>query len=121
MYEVNGWFKFAEVDDYEHGCDPDTATSWAGDDRFSGQTIDEVLQSLRDFVCVPDDYEVLLDSCEEDGRVDIQVLETEESYPATERQIEAWKKGELKLWHSTYSFEIEEVTRTPVRLTEMQS
>jgi hypothetical protein len=73
---------------------------------------------LRSFVGVDDDYEIELDACDDDGRVDISVMETNDSYTATERQIEEWKKGELTLWYSTYTFHVEEVTRKTVRLVE---
>ena len=117
-YEINGWFKFAEQDHWEEGCDPDTGFSFSGDDRYRSATIEDLLKQIRDFVGVPDDYEIELDSCDEDGRVDIQVLETADGYPANDRDIEKWKKGDLALWYATYSFMIERVTREPVRLTE---
>jgi hypothetical protein len=117
-YECNGWFKFAEQDSYEHGCDPDTAFSFANDDVFKGQTIEEVLKQIKNFLGVDDNYEVDLDACGEEGRVDISVMESEQGYPATEQDIEKWKRGELALWSSTYSFEIQEVERTPVNLRE---
>lgn len=120
MYEVNGWYKFAEVDHPEHGCDPDSFSSWGGDDTFHASTIEAMLEQLRNFVGVDDDYELLLDSCEEDGRVDIQVMEDAEGYVRQDpRALEQWRAGELTLWAATYTFVIEEVTRKPVRLKEM--
>ena len=118
-YEVNGWFKFAEQDHWEEGCDPDTGFSFSGDDRYRSATIEDLLKQIRDFVGVPSDYEIELDSCDEDGRVDIQVLETADGYTADDRDIEKWKKGDLALWYATYSFMVERVTREPVRLTEV--
>lgn len=115
-YETNGWYKFAEQDDWEHGCDPDTAFSYAGDEVFKAETVEDLLKQIRSFVGVSDDYEMLMDSCETDGRVDIQVLETKDAYVATESEIEAWKRGEIKLWSAIYSFEIYEVERKAVRL-----
>jgi len=115
-YETNGWFKFAEQDDWEHGCDPDTAFSYAGDEVFKAETVEDLLKQIRSFVGVSDDYEMLMDSCETDGRVDVQVLETKDAYVATESEIEAWKRGEIKLWSAIYSFEIYEVERKAVRL-----
>lgn len=118
-YEVNGWFKFAEQDHYEHGCDPETAVTFSGDERWSADTVPELLKKLRDFLGVDDDYEIELDCCGDDGRVDIQVMENESGYSVTsERGFEKWKKGELALWSATYTFLIEEVERTPVQLTK---
>lgn len=117
-YECNGWYKFAEQDDWEHGCDPDTAFSYAGDEIFKGETVEDLLKKVRDFVGVPHNYEVDLDACEEPGRVDIQILENKDAYVATPSEIEAWKRGEIKLWAATYSFEIQEVERRSVNLRE---
>ena len=119
MYEVNGWFKHGERDYYETGCDPDEYVNFSGQDRWSAETIPTLLKLLRDFVGVDEDYEIELDACDEDGRVDIQVLETAEGYPANEWQIEEWKKGELALWYCTYVFYVEQVERKSVRLVEV--
>lgn len=119
MYEVNGWWKYGEQDFYETGCDPDRYVSFSGPEQWSADNIPDLLIKLRSFVGVHDDYEIELDACEEYGRVDIQVLETPDSYPATPRQIEEWKRGETALWASTYTFRVNQVTRRTVRLLEV--
>ena len=118
MYEVIGWHKFGERDYYETGCDPDEHIHFSGSDRWSADDLGNLLSKLRSFVGVNDDYEIELDACDEDGRVDISVMETGDSYSANERQIEAWKKGELALWYSTYTFYVHKVERKGVRLLE---
>lgn len=118
MYEVNGWHKYGERDYYESGCDPDKYVSFGGEDRLSATNVEDLLIKLRGFVGVPDDYEIELNSCEETGRVDISVLETNDSYPADEWQIERWKKGEFDLWYSTYTFYVERVARQRVDFSE---
>lgn len=118
MYEVNGWSKYGERDYYEDGCNPDEYVSFSGDERWSAETVPELLSKLRSFVGVDDDYEIGLDVCGEDGRVDIQVMETNDSCPATAWQFKEWRVGELALWASTYTFMVEEVTRKSVRLVE---
>lgn len=117
-YEVTGWFKFAEEDSFEHGCDPDTAFSFAGDDIFKGETVEDVLKQIKNFLGVDDDYEVDLDACETEGRVDIQILENNDAYPATSAEMERWRAGEITLWAACYSFEIYEVERRAVNLRE---
>lgn len=117
-YEVDGWYNYGEPDDYAQGCDPDKYVSFSGYDRWKAETIHDLLVKLRSFVGVDDDYEIELDACEEDGRVDISVLETGDSYPADEREIERWKKGELVLWYSTYTFHVYQVERKGVRLLD---
>jgi len=119
MYEVNGWCKYAEQDFYETGCDPDRYVSFSGNERFSAHTLPDLLIKLRSFVGVDDEYEIELDACDEDGRVDIQVMEAADSYIANEWQVEEWRRGEIPLWYSTYTFYVEEVTRRTVRLLEV--
>lgn len=117
MYEVNGWYKYGEQDHLETGCDPDKYVSFSGPEQFSALTIPDLLIKLRNFVGVHDDYEIELDACDEDGRVDISVLETADSYIANEWQVEEWRRGEIPLWYSTYTFHVAEVTRKGVRLS----
>lgn len=119
MYEVNGWWKYGEQDFYETGCDPDRYVSFSGTDQFSADTLPDLLIKLRSFVGVDDEYDIELDACDEDGRVDIQVMETAEGYPATAWQFKEWRVGELELWASTYTFHVAEVTRKTVRLLEV--
>jgi hypothetical protein len=117
MYEVNGWYKYAEQDDHEEGCLPGTGFSFGGNERWSADNIPDLLIKLRNFVGVDDEYEIELDCCDEDGRVDISVLETADSYTAMPYQIEEWREGKLKLWASCYTFMVEEVERKTVRLS----
>jgi hypothetical protein len=120
MYEVNGWHKFGEQAHHEIGCDPDNYVSFSGNERFCAVTIPDLLIKLRGFVGVDDDNaDVSLDACDEDGRVDINVLETADGYVADKWQIEEWKRDEIPLWFSTYTFYVEEVTRRSARLLEV--
>lgn len=118
QFEVNGWFKSTEEDHYKDGCLLNTGASFSGTERWIANTIPELIKKLRDFVGVPDEYEIELDSCGEEGRVDISVLETADSYTASKCQIEQWKAGDFRLWYSCYSFHIEEVTHKTVSLIE---
>jgi hypothetical protein len=116
MYEINGWIKFAEKDEWGHGRDPDTGVSYSGNNRFSADTIEDLLQKVRDFFGMPDSYEFDLDPMDEgEGRADISFLETAEGYCASKRDIEQWKKGECDLWSACYTFYVEEVTRKPAK------
>lgn len=117
-YETASYWKLAERCTYEQGADPDTAMQWAEKWYISGGTIAEVLTKVRDFCGVsPEDDALLLDSCDEPGRVDVQLLETDEGDPASYAEIEEWKEGGRHLWSVIYSFRIERVTREPVTLT----
>ena len=50
--------------------------------------------------------------------MDIAVMETNDSYPATAWQFKEWRVGELALWASTYTFMVEKVERNPVKLLD---
>lgn len=114
-YEVNGWRKFTEEDSYKHGCIGDAHYD-GGKDTFTADTVPELVEKCRAF-CGGTVDGVLLDSCDEDGRLDIQVTEDDDATPASESQIEAWKRGELRLLAACYTFTVELVTRETVQLT----
>ena len=118
QYEARGWIKHAEEDIYACGCQPDTGSIFDGSDRFQAATIPELIESLMSFTGCNDRESVLLNSCDEPGRVDIQTMETEEGYPATESDIATWKQGHKRLWLATYTFHVEKVTRETVSIAE---
>lgn len=121
QYEASGWLKFYEEDIYEEGCIPKTGGMIDGREVFTGSTIEEVIKKCMDFVGVDSMDSCLLDSCEEDGRLDIQTLETDGSITANDSQIKQWKEGKLRLWASTYTFNIQQVTRKDVSLLQKVS
>lgn len=106
-YEVNGWSKFTEEDVYSEGCLPETMSNYGGHDRFIGNTVEEVLEKIMSFTNAEKDW-MLLNSCDDVGRVDVQVNENEDGYRATEQEIKQWKQGKLKLWLATYIFYVKE-------------
>ena len=114
QYEVQGWAKFIEEDNYDHGCIGQTQYN-TGNDSFSADTIPALVDKCRAF-CGADPEGVLLDSCEEEGRLDIQVTEDDNGTPASASQIEDWKRGELRLWLACYTFTVERVERETVSL-----
>lgn len=115
MLEVNGWFKIAEEDNWEEGCRLEY-TSYSGTERFTAKTQDDLIQKLMGFVGTDDRETVLVNSCEELGRIDIQVYEDSEGCPATEFKMEQFKKGNFRIWIATYIFHVEEVERNVAQL-----
>ena len=118
QYETTGWFKDAEEDIYEDGCQLDTGFCFSGNETFKADTIPELIEQLMSFVGCNDRESVLIDSCDEAGRIDIQTMETEEGYPATESDLATWKQGRKRLWLACYSFHVEKVIRETVSLTD---
>lgn len=117
MFEVTGFTKFAEEDVYSQGCLPNTA-SFSGDKtmRFQASTLDDLIKALMEFCGVDHRDSVQLDACDEDGRIDVQLLETGEGYAASQSDIEAWRNGERRLWSVDYTFRVEQVERRIVAL-----
>jgi hypothetical protein len=115
MFESGKALKFVEEDNWKEGCLPETGQNWEVDIEFKAETKEEILQQIKEFYGVTDE-EILLNSCEEPGRIDIQIMEDENSYKATESQIEAWKEGRRKLYLATYTYYITEVNRYAVAL-----
>lgn len=115
-YEVNGALKFWEEDVYGNGCIGNGGSTWI-DIRWRADTLAELVEKLNSFAGNDDPGAVLYDACEEEGRIDIQVLETYESNAPTEADLAAWKEGKRRLWLCDYSFKVERVERQAVNLT----
>ena len=100
MYIVNKVFKFSEEDSYKDGCLPESASNSIIDVTFTNNTLAGLLEELKNFTGCDD---ILLNSCDEIGRVDLQGYETLEGYKATDNEYEAWKNAKKKLFHTTYT------------------
>lgn len=111
QFEVDGWYRVTEEDSFEEGCLPETASHNSGNERFVGETQNELIDKLMEFVGAKEDETVLVNSCDDRGRIDICVMEDADGSTATEREIERWKNGEIKLYYSTYTFQVEFVKR----------
>jgi hypothetical protein len=103
-YIATGWLKHSEQDNYNDGCDPATSCTTGGHDSFSAGTIEDLIIKLSMFAGQSDLKNVILDSCEEAGRVAIQVYENKSGDPAQDYEITAWKAGSQDLYLCTYSF-----------------
>lgn len=89
-----------------------------GQELFRWNAIDGLLQKFLDFTGA-DSQSMELNACDEAGRVDICVLEDDHGCPATKRQIEEWKAGEIRLWNCIYTFKVEKITTETVNLKEI--
>lgn len=116
-YEANGWTKLYTEDNYEHGEVGKSGMS-SGRESFTGATLRELIDKLKSFCGVDNDANVLLDSCEEPGRIDIQRQEDDDGYEPNKHQIEEWKLNQCRLWSATYTFYIQEVERKNIKLSD---
>lgn len=118
QFEVRGWIKFGEVDNYQEGCDPATGFHHSGTDYFKANTIQEVIEKCQNFVSSDSKEDLILDSCEDIGRLDISLLENEDGYKASKQEIKQWKQRKVTLYNVIYTFNLELVTRESVSLTK---
>ena len=100
MYFVNGLLKFAEEDSYQSGCVVGTAFSDCINATFTGETLAALLEDLKIFTGCDD---ILLNSCDEQGRVDLQGYETSDCETASETDMQLWRDGKKKLYAVTYT------------------
>ena len=107
MYLVNGLLKFAEEDNYQSGrvigtafSDCINATFTGKTLAFTGETLAALLEDLKIFTGCDD---ILLNSCNEQGRVDLQGYETADGSTASASDMQLWKDGKIKLYAVTYT------------------
>ena len=84
MYFVNGLLKFSEEDSYQSGRVVGTAVSDCINATFTGETLAALLEDLKIFTGCDD---ILLNSCNEQGRVDLQGYETADCETASKTDI----------------------------------
>ena len=118
MLEINGWFKFAELDSWENGCDPDSTRWEDGNESFTAETEDKLIAQLMEFCDVTDKQNVLINSCDQDGRIDLQRYEDEQGCVANAGEMESFKRGEINLYLACYTFNVESVTREPFAFSQ---
>ena len=116
-FEIAGIHKHSEEDIFKDGCQPDTGSASFIDETIEALTPEGCVESFRAFLGGVDADAVDLDSCEENGRVDISLMETEDGTAADEDDIAEWKVGAMRLWYVTYSGYMVKVTREPVTLS----
>lgn len=116
MIKAKGYIKFSEVDIFEDGCQPDTAKTEFDDfTEFKGETKEEFLSEIKKYFDVDSDS-LLLDSCDEVGRIDVERMERKSGAKATNKDIELWKLGQKSLYAVIYSIYAQEIK--PVSFVE---
>lgn len=99
MYIVNGIEKVWEEDDYVNGCIGRQHYTEI-DVSFKSVDLKGLLDKLREFTGCDD---ILLNSCEEQGRVDLQGHETVNCTAASEFEVRLWRDGKKRLYAVTYT------------------
>lgn len=100
MYIVDGCYKIAEKDSWENGIIGDCQDTHI-DLIFKAHTLGALLADLKEFAGHDD---VLLNSCGDIGRIDIQGLEDEEGIVPSKKEMALWKEGKFTLYAVIYTF-----------------
>lgn len=115
-YQTKGCLKYSEEDVFASGCIPEISSTIFTRETLKEDTLEKLIKTCAQNVGCEDESNILKDSCDEKGRLDIQVLEDAEGEPATESQIAAWKVGKCRLWAATYTFYITSIIEDKVSL-----
>ena len=107
-FQIDGLLKFAEEDNYNEGCDPSTTTHFHVDMKFTGDTAQDVVNKVAEYLSVDGDG-IEYNACDEPGRVDFSLMEDENGTSPSKAQMTAWKRGKCKLWAVTYTGYVEKV------------
>ena len=117
QYEVNGVHRWTEEDVFENGCIPNSGVSELMDVKVKADTIDELIHKLFNSLYFDYDKEAIeLNACDEEGRLDIQIMENMDGQEADKHERALWKKGQRRLWLGNYTAHVELVTREQVTI-----
>lgn len=89
-----GWVE-TEVDDYEKGCTGEFGVTWDFDARGIYSSLDELKEAVRKATYLDMDDGAFSFY---DGSLRFSVTVNVDNCLASESEIEAWRKGEEKLW-----------------------
>lgn len=112
-YEATGFSKQADEQVFESGGIG--TTFFRGGLSFSGDSPTAVVEQVRAFFGA-DPEDLMLDYGGDLGRLDVQVMETDDSSAPTADDLANWRVGTRRLWRAYYTFHVERVSRDPVQL-----
>lgn len=109
IYYIEGFLAFSDPDTYDKGCDPFRSKSHFDPAfRCEAATLEGLISELcQEFHCGRDC--ILLDSCDEEGRLDLQVYQSSpfSVHKVSNKVNSEWLAGKRKeLWLTNYIFEV---------------
>ena len=107
-YQIKGFLKFVELDNYKDGCDPDSSSSSFVSLSFEAETVEALIKQAAEFFNVTKDG-IDRNACDEPGRVDFCLTETEDTSVPSRQEIKDWKNGKTDLYYCVYSGIVEKV------------
>lgn len=111
-YEITGFHKHIERDNWENGCVGD-GHSFFIPMHIKADSLADLKNQILSFVGAPDSA-MDCDAGDEIGRIDIQKTENDYGLDPTSREESAFKAGEIDLWLADYSCYVEHVERETV-------
>lgn len=106
-YVIKGFHAFSELDNWEDGCQIDSSKSYFNDEFYlSAASMRELIAGLIKEFNATDINDFLFDSCEELGRLELQVMQRVpfvQQKPSNET-IKKWKSGKIDLYLTCYMF-----------------
>lgn len=103
--------KSTELDDYEKGCLPETYQDFGVIETFKAPNMEAAMELIIKFHGKPYLF---------DDRLELQVTENGDGQEPMEYQSEEWKKGNRKLYASTYSFYFTEIFTRKIENAEFK-
>lgn len=120
-YKVKNMLKHAEEDHPQDGCIGNGFTL-SVTVEVVGPTIAQVIKEACEFLglCEADMADAVeINACGDDtGRVDVAVMEKENGWTASERELEAWRAGLKRMWYCVYTFHVIKITEEAVVIPE---
>ncbi len=108
-YQIDGFMKHSEQVIYDDSCQPETSDSYWIDHLIQNCSLDRLIDCIKSFTDAEND-DLLLNSCDEIGRIDAQVMERADDKKANDRDFELWKQGKIDLYLCTYSCKVKLIT-----------
>lgn len=118
-YIIRGYIAFSEQDSWENGCfGPSKHESQSRSDFVV--KADSFLSLQQELTSMFKSSDFLLDSCEDDGRLDLQAYQLN-AFQCNEMSATSkvkWQEGKIDAWLTCYTFNVERV-QSEFSLTEL--
>lgn len=113
IFKIQGYLAFSEIDNWAQGCIGPSKMEILNDQAWSieSDSFDGLIDQLSKGFCATSDKDFLLNSCDEMGRLDLQVVQRVPFNPTklSEKILTEWKSGKRELWLTNYSFDVIQV------------
>lgn len=113
FYKIAGYLAHSEQDNYKDGCHGKCLTKFTPNNSFiiTADSMKSLINKLQIEFSSKDINDFLFNSCDEMGRLDLQVIQRVpfECAKPSSKTIEEWKAGEIDLWLTCYTFNVEMV------------